>query len=213
IWAFGTKSNVQSAFDVASTDISSFNLPSDWRDGGRLHLKRFLEDGLAQALTRDLALMTRRRGSQTWVVSDHSDTDFGSLEHFYTGTGKTTGLVPGVSVPPSEKGEGVPKVHYAEGAEINLSFADDRLWGLITPDVWITPMFARRYAENFLKNRKRDRYNKKHDELVSAWMSVFTDGAKPAELIQVSAFGDGTDCGDASFSFVNRTGYSWRALA
>ena len=213
IGVFGQKSDVKDAFKVADTDIEEVSFTTDWQATGRFHVKRFLEDALAAALTRDRPLMTRRRGSQTWVVVDHSDTDIGALEPLFKAVGKTSGLIPGISVPASEKGDGAPRVHFAEGAHINLSFADDRLWGLITPDVWVTPMFARRHAEDFLTRRKRDRFNDKHDKLISAWMSVFSDGATAAETIGVSAFGEGSDAGDAAFSFVNRTGFAWRAMS
>lgn len=213
IWAFGKKSDVQDAFKVSAVDIGEVALPTDWHATGRLHMKRFLEDALAAAFIRGQPLKTRRRGSQTWVIADHSDTDTGALEPVFRAVGKTSGLIQGVSVPPSEKGDGAPRVYFAEGARINLSVADDRLWGLITPDVWITPMFARRHAEDFLTKRKRDRYNKKHDELISAWMSVFSDGAAAAETIGISAYGDGSSVGDAEFSLVNRTGFAWRATS
>lgn len=213
IWAFGETSDVQDAFKVSSGDIGEVSLPTDWQATGRLHVKRFLEDALAAALTRNRPLMTRRRGSQTWVVVDHSGTDMGALGPLFEVVGKTSGLIPGISVPASEKGDGAPRVHFAEGARINLSFADERLWGLITPDVWVTPMFARRHAEDFLKGRKRNRFNEKHDKLISAWMFVFTDGAAPAETIVLSAFGEGSGVGDAAFSFVNRTGFAWRAMS
>ena len=213
IWAFGDKSDVLGAFEIAASNLSEKPLVADWRESGRLHVKRFLEDGLAVALTRDRPLTTRRRGSQTWVVCDHTDSDVGALERLYSVVGKTNGLIPGVSVPPSEHGDGVSRVYYSEGAKINLSYADDRFWGLITPDVWIKPMFARRYADDFLNARKRDRYNKKHDELISAWMSIFSQDADAAETVSLSAYGDGSRVGDAEFSIVNRTGFSWRALA
>ncbi len=213
IWAFGQKADVKDAFKVSDADLGEVPLTADWQATGRLHVKRFLEDALASALTRDRPLMTRRRRSETWVVVDHSDTDLGTLEPVFKAVGKTSGLIPGVSVPASERGDGAPRVYFAEGARISLSFADDRLWGLITPDVWVTPMFARRHCEDFLTKRKRDRYNKKHDELISAWMSVFSDGAAAAESIHISAFGDGSGVGDAAFSLVNRTGFAWRAMS
>lgn len=213
VWAFGEKSDVEEAFEIDPSEIGEVSLKTDWLATGRLHLKRLLEDGLAAAVTRDRPLMTRRRGSQTWVVADHSNTDVGALEPVFNVVGNTSGLVQGVSVPASEQGGGAPRVYFAEGARINLSLADDRLWGLITPDVWITPMFARRHAEDFLARRKRDRFNDKHDELISAWMSVFSGDADAAETIEVSAYGDGSGVGDAGFSWVNRTGFAWRATA
>jgi hypothetical protein len=101
-------------------------------------------------------------------------------------------------------------VHYAEAVHISLNYADDRLWLLLTPDVWIWPMFARRQATNFLDRRKAERRNDKHDRLLSAWISILSDRAGKNVEVNISPFEGEVGFANPVFAFSTQTGFAMK---
>lgn len=190
-----------------STDLS---FDADWRTSSRLHIKRFLEDGLAQAICRERPLLKRRRGSGIYLIVDNNATDVGIFEDLHREVGKTNGLIPGLSLPAVDDRPAIDKVHFAEALRISLGYADDRLWMLLKPDVWIWPSSARQIATNFLDGRKASRRNDKHDRILSAWVAILSDHAgKDVEVI-LSPFDGDTGYGNPEFGFSTRTGFSMK---
>ena len=171
---------------------------------------RPLLKGLARAICRVRPLLQRRQGSGVSLIVDHKALDVGILEELHRETGKVTGTVPGLSLPATEEHEAIHHVHFAEAVHMSLGYADNRLWLLLKPDVWIWPRFARQHATNFLDKRKTDRRNDKHDRLLSAWIGILSDHAGNDVEVTFSPF-DG-DAGSANpvFGFSTQTGFAMK---
>lgn len=210
LWCWGTEAEIRGIFGEKVVAVLPQAIPPDWREKGRFHLKRFFEDALARSFKRERPLLTRRRGSQTYLIVDHAAVDVAPLEPLFEQTGKTTEQIAGLKVPPREHGDGVEKVYFAEAVRIALAVADERVWLLLTPEVWIKPLFARSFATDWLRERKADRLNHKHDALLSAWISILMGGAEPKQEASFTAFKGTSGPGNPRFDLINRTGYSWR---
>ena len=210
LMAWGDVNDAQLVFADDFVGASEISFEPDWRKTGRLHIKKFIEDGIGKAFARTRPLLMRRRGSGVVLIVDKMAEDVGIFEPLYAVTGKTTGTIAGLTIPKTEEQDAVDKVDFAESVRISLSWNDDRLWLLLKPDVWIWPPFVRRHAIQWLEKRKGDRRNDKHDALLSAWISVLTDGTGPAEDIALTAFEGETGPGNPSYIFSSRTGYSYK---
>ena len=96
-----------------------------------------------------------------------------------------------------------------KAVRISIDRRDGRTWLLIDPDVWIWPARARRYADDFLDRRRSDRFNRKHNALLSAWIEILF-GKQGKDLITLTAF-DGTPGADnLSFAIHRRLGETRR---
>ena len=210
VWFWGSEEEAREIFGKSIAAIEPHAIPEDWRSQGRLHVTRFLEDAIARAFERVRPVLSRRRGSGTYLIAERNPEDAGAFDKLFAQTGTTTGQIEGLSVPPSDRGDGAEKVFWAEAVRIDLSVADGRNWLLLTPDVWITPLFARRHAEDWLNKRRLDRQNAKHDALVSAWTGILLDDAEPGADVGVSLYDGENGPANPKFTFTNRTGYSWR---
>lgn len=132
------------------------------------------------------------------------------MESLFNEVGKVTGLVPGLSLPATEDHGAVHKVHFAEAVHISLNYADDRLWLLLKPDVWIWPTIARRHAANFLDRRKADRRNDKYDRLLSAWIGILSDDAGRNVEVTLSPFDGDAGFANPVFGFSTQTGFAMK---
>jgi hypothetical protein len=208
VMAWGGPNQIEASFGTEFQAHEPIEFDPDWRIGSRLHIKNFLEGGLARALCRDRPLLHRRQRSGASLIVDNKAQDIGILEALFREAGKVTGLVPGLSMPATDEHHAVEKVHYAESLHISLSYADDRLWLLLTPDVWIWPTFARRHATAFLDKRKADRRNDKYDRLLSAWIGILSDDAGKDVEFRFTPFPGDASYLNPSFGFSTRTGFS-----
>ena len=210
VWCWGAEEDAREVFGTDIQKIEPASIPTDWRQQGRLHVQRFLEDAIAKAFERTRPVLSRRRGSSTYLIVERNAVDAAAFQTVFEQTGKTTGLIPGLSVPPSDRGDGTEKVFWSEAVKIDLAVADGRNWLLLTPDVWITPLFAREHATEWLSKRRADRQNAKHDALVSAWAGVLMEEAEPGAEVAVTAYDGENSPANPKFVFTNRTGFSWR---
>ncbi|MCD1594469.1 MULTISPECIES: SIR2 family protein [Thalassospira] len=210
VMAWGKPDDIKDSFGTDFLDQSEMTFDPDWRTGSRLHIKNFLEEGLGWALCRERPLLQRRQRSGVSLIVDHKAQNVGILEDLYREVGKVTGLVPGLSLPATEEHNAVHQVHFAEAVHLSLSYADERLWLLLKPDVWIWPTFARQHATQFLDRRKAERRNDKHDHLLSAWIGILSNHAGRNVEVTVSPFEDGVDYANPVFGFSTQTGFAMK---
>jgi hypothetical protein len=210
VMAWGAPSEIEKSFGSSFRSQEAMSFDPDWRSGSRLHIKNFLEEGLARALCRDRPLLQRRQRSGAALIVQREAPDVGILDALFRETGKVTGVVPGLSLPATDEHEAVHKVHYAEALHISLSYADERLWLLLAPDVWIWPTFARRHATTFLDRRKADRRNDNYDRLLSAWIGILSDDAGKGVDLRVTPFAGETSYLNPAFGFSTRTGFAMK---
>lgn len=210
VLAWGGTTDIEDSFGTDFLKKEAIAFDPDWRTESRLHVKNFLEEGLARALCRERPLLQRRQRSGVSLIVDRMAQDVGIWEDLAYEVGKVTGLVPGLSLPATDEHEAVHKVYYAEAVHISLNYADDRLWLVLTPDVWIWPMFARRHATNFLDKRKADRRNDKQDRLLSAWIGILSDRAGKNVELTFSPFEGHAGFANPVFAFSTQTGFAMK---
>ena len=210
VLAWGGVEDIENSFGAEFLEKSETTFDPDWRTGSRLHIKNFLEEGLARALCRERPLLQRRHGSGIFLIVDHKAADVGMLKGLYHEAGEVTGTVPGLSLAATEEHEAVHKVYFAEAVHASLGHADNRLWLLLKPDVWIWPRFARQHATNFLDRRKADRRNDKHDRLLSAWIGILSDHAGRDVEVTVSPFDGDAGFANPIFGFSTQTGFAMK---
>lgn len=208
VLAWGRSEDIENSFGADFLEKSEMTFDPDWRTGSRHHIKNFLEEGLARALCRERPLLQRRHGSGVSLIVDHKAQDVGILEDLHREVGKVTGSVLGLSLPATEEHEAVQQVRFAESVHVSLSYADDRLWLLLKPDVWIWPRFARQHATIFLDKRKADRRNDKYDRLLSAWVGILSDDAGRNVEVTVSPFDGDAGFANPIFGFSTQTGFA-----
>lgn len=210
VMAWGTEQDLSDAFGSEFVSIEEMSFNPDWRQSSKLHVKKFLEDGLGKAFARARPLLIRRRGSAVYLIADSKTQDVGIFQKLFDEVGKTTGLVSGLAIPETDTHPRVDKVHFAEALRVSLGYGDDRLWLLLRPDVWIWPAYARQHATKFLDNRKRDRRNDKHDRLLSAWVGILSDGAGKDVEVTLSPFDGETGFVNPVFGFSTQTGFAMK---
>ena len=210
VMAWGAPGAIEDSFGSGFRSQEAMSFDPDWRNGSRLHVKNFLEEGLARALCRKRPLLQRRQRSGAVLIVDRKAQDVGILDALFRETGKVTGQVASLSLPATDEHEAVHKVHYAEALHISLAYADERLWLLLAPDVWIWPTFARRHATAFLDKRKADRRNDKYDRLLSAWIAILSDGAGKDVDVRVTPFAGVPTHLNPAFGFSTRTGFAMK---
>lgn len=210
ILAWGGPNDIEDSFGTDFVDKAEMAFDPDWRIESKFHIKNFLEEGLARALCRERPLLQRRQRSGVSLIVDHKAQDVGILEDLHREVGKVTGQVPGLSLPATEEREAVHKVHFAEAVHLSLSYADERLWLLLKPDVWIWPAFARRHATQFLDRRKANRRNDVHDQLISAWIGILSDHAGKNVEVTLSPFDGDVGFANPVFGFSTQTGFAMK---
>jgi hypothetical protein len=92
--------------------------------------------------------------------------------------------------------------------QLDIDERDGRFWLLVRPDIWIWPKRARDDATDFLDRKRSDRYNKKADELLSAWLGILLPVQAKGADVAVSPFAAGDQAENPIFVLNSRTAFS-----
>lgn len=164
-------------------------------------IKSFFEQALAQSLCHEKPLVLRRKDKTYYAVVNHGDVNNSFLQPLkdvvgYQGRpGDITGSVPGLT-----------KTFWAEALSIKLEERSGSLWLLIRPDIWITPLPMRENATDFLRSKKKNRYNNQSYQLLDAWIKVLFGSVGDGQEVSVSCF-PSTDYAP-TFKVSTRTAFS-----
>lgn len=210
LMAWGFETEIRDTFGANFSGTEDLEFESDWRINSSLHVKSFMEDGLATAFCRDLPLLMRKRRSGVYLIVDNKAQDVGLFQKLFEETGATFGFIRGLTLPATETLPAVDKVGFAEAVHLSLSYADDRLWMVLKPDIWIFPARARQHARSFLDSRKADRQNDKLDKILSAWVDILSDGAGKNATVSISPFDGAETYLNPVFEFSTQTGYTMK---
>ena len=158
VLAFGTDSDVHSAFDsfnITKFDLHTIETKRLRFDSGERGL---LQDALSKAVSRYRKLTLISKGSSDLLhPTDASLPTWAPLKRH---VGALSGAVPGI-----------PALHWFEGLEIRLEWANDRLWLLLEPRTifnGITPD-NKGVAADFARERTVKRYNRNLNDLIDFW--------------------------------------------
>jgi hypothetical protein len=208
IWCWGPTRLIQEAFKEQPTDVVIGAVPDDLTSPQNLYLKRFVEDALCAALVRGKPLLTRTTRTSAFVLVDpHSDSAEGQ-DQLVRLVGKTSGTIAGLFTEVDEEYPAPEKIGWAEAIRVSIDTKQGRKWLLLEPDIWIWPVRARRLAADFMGRRRGDRFNKKHNAIVTAWVRLMLGKADPDSVITLSAFDQGSEAENPTFRIGNRTGFA-----
>ena len=213
VLCWGTESLARSTFGTDLKAVSTHDLPTDIRRGENLYIKSFLEEALCQALAKDRPLLTRTKYSTTYLIVDPHTQDVGALDPLFQVVSKTSGIIPGLFTPITDEHPKAEQVQWSECLRLSIDSKNNKLWLLIDPDVWIWPTRARRDAEKFLDQRRTDRFNLKHNQIISAWIQIILGTSARNTEITLSPFASGSDVENPSFRIATRTAYTKRLAA
>jgi hypothetical protein len=102
------------------------------------------------------------------------------------------------------------KVSWAESVRVSIDVKDGQLWLLLEPDLWIEPARGRHAAVSFLDARRGDRFNKKFNDLLDAWVQIVLGTAERKTYVTVSLFDGGDGAENPSFQISSRTTFARR---
>jgi hypothetical protein len=95
---------------------------------------------------------------------------------------------------------------WAECVALRLQERNGQLWLLLHPDIWISPLSSRRDAIEFMKSRRRYRYNPQANAVLDAWITILLGAVGGRDPVTVTAYA-GTEHSPA-FSVGTRTAFS-----
>lgn len=209
VLAWGAEADVREHFKadlktLVPLDIGSRLLKLD----EHLYLKRFLEEALCAAITREKPLLMRTHGQAAFIIADAHAEDQSAFAALAQITGKVHGQIDGLVAPADDHHPHPERVRWAEALRVSLDLREGRYWLVVDPDIWIWPSRARRIADEFMDKRRGDRFNKKYNQLLDVWVRLIVGTDARNTEVTVSAFAAGSAAENPTFSFGTRTGFS-----
>ncbi len=141
------------------------------------HIKAFYEEALANALVGGKPLKLRKDRTTFYVIVDHAQVTNAALNPLKNAAGYQ-GRAGAIC------GSAKAGVFWSEAVSLRLEERNGVLWLLLRPDVWISPMVERQNCLDFVKGKKKYRYNQKANEFLDAWVQVLLGelGGKEIEI-------------------------------
>ena len=127
--------------------------------------------------------------------------------------GSTFGTVPDLFSAITDEHPQAEQVYWSESAKISVEVRNDAVWLVVDPDVWIWPSRSRQDATEFLDHRRRDRFNKKYNDLLAAWVQIILGTHRSGIDVRLTAFDGAEGAGNPAFVVGSRTAFSWRLVS
>jgi hypothetical protein len=210
VCGWGTEGLIREAFGNDVRSIDPYDLPVHLDAPDNLHFKGLIEEAISTALARGKPLLCRATRTQTYLICDPDGQDKSALQPLSAIVGATSGVVPGLFTGATEEHPRSVQVRWSEALRVHLDIKDGRHWLLIDPDLWIWPQRSRRDATAFLDERRGDRYNKKYNALLDAWIRIVLGTDQRNTEIDFPAFDEGNDTENPVFRIASRTAYTRR---
>ena len=207
-WAWGSRQQLRDAFGAELESIGIACVPKELRADGNYHLKGFLERALSLSLARGRPLLARTRRYSAYVIADGRVAVHRDLAPLAGLVGRTSGLVRGLFTAPTPEHPAAEQVRWAEALRVTVDERNGQLWMLVHPDLWIWPPRARRDAQDFMEQRRRDRFNRKYNEILDAWLCVVLGHYGRGARVELSAFDEGDDVENPRFVLCSRTAFA-----
>ncbi|WP_418141459.1 SIR2 family protein [Marinobacter sp. MA] len=167
------------------------------------NLKSLFEHGIAEALCDDKPLLLRKKGRSFYAVVDYrkdKDERFIALRKAVGYRGDLGQICGSIT--------GIPETVWSECVRLRLEARAGVLWLLLEPDIWVKPLSNREKAQDFLRKRRKNRYNKQFYEILNAWIEILIGSIGQGAPVTIG-YGTGTDF-PASFTVSTRTAFSRR---
>jgi hypothetical protein len=211
IMGWGLRYSVKEIFRDELTDIDDLDVSDKMAAlDANLYMKSMTERAICLALRKNKPLLYRKNRGQSFLIADNKAVDQSPLGPLAGLVGKTGGVVPGLFTTPTEEHPERQQIAWAECVEISIEQRDGRCWLLVQPNVWIWPKHGRRYARDFLDQRRGDRFNAKADNMLSVWLALLLPSDARGTDVSIRPFDGGSEAENPTFVLNNRTAYSRR---
>ncbi|BBA68611.1 SIR2 family NAD-dependent protein deacylase [Geobacter sulfurreducens] len=165
--------------------------------------KAFIEQAILTALLHGKPLLHRVKHKTHYAVvpndsaKDDTFLDLRKAVGSKGNLGEITGKVPFTK-----------ELTWAEAVSIRLEERGGRLWIMLKPDIWIKPLAKREEATDFMRTRRRYRYNQCSYQILDAWIKILLGSVGDGNMVKVTCFPDTEFCG--VFEIGTRSAYSLR---
>lgn len=210
IWCWGERDTITAQFGDDLESISETDVPPDFMTPGNLHIKGFLEEAICAAIARGRPLLSRIWRSTAHLIADPHSEGIGALAPLSRVVGKTSGIVPGLLSTVTDEYPRPEQVRWSEAVRVSVEMRNGAVWLLVDPDVWIWPARCRQNATEFLAQRRRDRFNRKYNDLLTAWVQIILSTDRRGIDVELSVPYGPKGVGESSFVVGSRTAFAWR---
>lgn len=210
VWCWGERDAINEHFGNDLVSIGKVEVPSDFKAAENLHVKGFLEEAICAAIARARPVLSRTTRSSAYLIADRHAEDVGALDALHRAVGKVGGIVPGLYSEVTDEFPRPEQVCWAEAARISVDMRNGAVWLVVDPDVWIWPARSRHDATEFLDRRRRDRFNGKYNDLLSAWVQLILDTEEKGVEVALTVWDDPEDTGNPAFLVGSRTAFARR---
>lgn len=210
VLCWGERKKINDIFGDNLLSINPYTLPDDINSSENLHVKGLIEEAICAALIKDKPFLLRTIRSSVYIIADPHAKNVSSLGLISGITGKESGIISGLFAPTDEIHPQAERVSFAEAIKVSVAFKNNKLWLLIDPDIWIWPLRARRVATDFMDERRRDRFNKKYNEILSGWISALLMPDEHVTEVALKLFSVGDELECPEFKIGTRTGFTRR---
>ena len=210
VLCWGRKEHIKQVFSSDLLSSEAVDIPPDLSVAKNLAIRGFLKEALGKALVRNKPLLYRSRHFKTFLIAGSLADDKSKLKPLIKIVGEISGNIPNLVAPVDDEHPKTEPVRWAEAVQVSLNMKDGNLWLLLSPDIWIWPPRARKISANFIENRCKDRFNKKFNDLLGAWIQIILGTNERNAKVTVSAFAQGNEVENPSFCLATRTAFSKR---
>ena len=124
--------------------------------------------------------------------------------------GKTSGMVPRLFSAVTDEYPQAEQVRWSEATRISVEVRNGAVWLLVDPDVWIWPARSRQDALEFLNQRRWDRFNRKYNDLLTAWVQIILGTDERGIDVQLTASHGPVGAANPAFIVGSRTAFARR---
>ena len=210
VWCWGERDAIKEQFGNDLVSIGEVEVPSDFTAAENLHVKGFLEEAICAAIASTRPVLSRTTRSSAYLIADPHAEDIGALHTLHRAVGKVGGVVPGLFSEVTDEYPRAEQVCWAEAARISADMRNGKVWLVIDPDLWIWPARSRHDATEFMDRRRRDRFNGKYNELLSAWIQLILDTDETGVEVALTVSDGPEDTGNPAFRVGSRTAFARR---
>lgn len=210
VWCWGERETITAQFGDDLVSISQMEIPSDFTAVENLHIKGFLEEAICAAIARDRPVLSRTSRSSAHLIADAYAADKEPLDPLVQVVGKTSGIVPRLFSAVTDEYPQAEQVRWSEAARTSVDMRNGAVWLLVDPDVWIWPARSRQDAMEFLDQRRRDRFNRKYNGLLAAWVQIILGTDERGIDVQLTASHGSEGAGNPAFVVGSRTAFARR---
>ena len=210
VWCWGERSTIAAQFGDELVSISEADISASVSAAEDVYAKGFLEDAICQAITRDRPVLSRVSRSSAYIIADAYAADTGALDPLRRVVGEASGIIPKLFSTITDEHPQAEQVRWSEAARISINRKDGGVWLVVEPDIWVWPGRSRKDAREFLDRRRQDRFNKKYNDLLSAWVQTILETEERGVDVRLTAFAGPEGAGNPGFLVGSRTAFTRR---